>query len=262
MKKIIFGLVVLLCSFSLISCKKDKPDDPNNPGVVNPGDDPDDPKPSEPYEQPEGYPYPKTHLDDGKDRTVLGLTIVDAGKNVIYLGDEFQAEGYSVFMTYLESDHTGTDLPSRTAMKVEDFTFDDSRVNYQKEGTYGVTFYGRVRTDFRTATANITIKADRYEYLGIEHLFGIKCDSVLSGKVGMKIEDIKPQNVFSIYTENKYENGELITKEVRLRTEYILNTDSVDVTKPGSYPVYLQYSKEYSGVTITVKTFFILELEA
>lgn len=262
MKKIIFGLMVFLCSFSLLSCKKETPDDPDNPGSIIEPEDPNNPQPSDPYVQPEGYPYPQTHLDDGKERIVQGLTINDGGHNIIYLGDRFTAEGYSVFMTYLESDHTGTNLPSRTAMKIEDFSFDDTKVNYQKEGTYTVTFYGRIRTDFKTATADITIKADRYEYLGVEHLFGIKCDTKLIGKVGMDPKDIKPQNVFLIYTENKYENGELVTKEVKTRSDYRVNADSVNVNEAGSYPVYVEWSKDYNDVTITVKTFFTLELGA
>lgn len=264
MKKIIFGFLILLCSLSLIGCKKknDKPDTPDDPGINNPDNPNDNPDtPDVKYEQPEGYPYPETHLDDGKERSILGLTIVDNGNNTIYLGDTFTAEGYGVFMTYMESDHIGTNLPSRTVVKIDNFTFDDSKVNYQKEGTYTVTFYGRVNTDFRTAPATITIKADRYEYLGVEHLFGIKCDTKVTGSVGMSKDQIKPQNVYLIYTENKYVNGELITREERTRSDYTLNTDFVDVTKAGSYPVYIECSKEYNGVKITVKAFFELTLQ-
>ncbi|MDE5566524.1 MAG: hypothetical protein K2I77_06020 [Anaeroplasmataceae bacterium] len=259
MKKIIVGLFAILLIFSMTGCKKDKtPDD----GKIDPPEEPVKPVDS-PYETPEGYPYPKTIFNDGKNREIQTMTIVDNGNNVVYLGDKFTAKGYDVYMIYLEMSHIGTDLPLRTATKIEDFTFDDSRVNYQKEGTYSVTFYGRVETEFRTVASSINVKADRYEYLGEKHLFGIKCASEFTSNVGITLDQIRPQDVYLIYTENKYDTfGELVTEEVFTRNDYTVDTDSVDTTKAGSYPVYVECSKTYGDVTITVKTFFILTLEA
>lgn len=251
MKKIIVGLFALLLTFAMTGCKKDKGDDKG--GEIK----------DSIYETPEGYPFPKTIFNDGKNREIQTMSVVDNGNNVVYLGDRFTAEGYDVYMIYTEMDHIGTDLPLRTATKIENFTFDDSRVNYQKEGTYSVNFYGRVETEFRTVASSIKVKADRYEYLGEKHLFGIKCASEFTSNVGITKDQIRPQDVYLIYTENKYDTfGELITEEEFTRNDYTINTEFVDTTKAGSYPVYIECSKTYGDVTITVKTFFILTLGA
>ncbi|MDE6013679.1 MAG: hypothetical protein K2G50_01895, partial [Anaeroplasmataceae bacterium] len=221
MKKIIVGLFAFLLIFSMTGCKKDKSpeEDPEQP--IEPVDPVDPVDPTSPYETPEGYPFPKTIFNDGKTRQIQNLTVVDNGNNIVYLGDRFTAEGYGVYMVYMEMDHVGTKLPVRTATKIENFTFNDSRVNYQKEGTYTVTFYGRVDTEFRTVAASIIVKADRYEYLGEKHLFGIKCASEFTSNVGISKDQIRPQDVYLIYTENKYDTfGELITEEVFTRNDY------------------------------------------
>lgn len=268
MKKLIVVFLGLILSLSLVSCKKDQGsnngEDPgNDPSIPNQPQQPVDPNlPT--YETPEGYPLPQTNFEDGRTREPSGLTVVHNGHNVIYIGDTFTGEGYDVYITYTELDNEGNEnLPQVTCYKLDSFSVDDSRVDYQTVGTYYVEFQGRYKADYQTTTTEITIKADRYETLKEEHIIGIKCSSLIQGKVGMKKENIMADRVFIILTENKYDDlGELITKEQMIRSGFTLNTDAVDVTKPGKYPVYVEYSRTYGETTITVHTFFVLELGA
>ncbi len=246
MKKILFGICGVFLVLSLFGCKKDQPEEPKPEPTID-----------------DAMIYPETNLDDGKKRSAEALRIYSHGNDVVYFGETFTAEGYEVYMVYYEYDNIGKpDLPTRTAVKIENFSIDTSKVNYLKEGTYIVRITGRVRSDSATSNISITVKADRYESLGTKHLYGLKCATNISGKVGMSKSDIKPMDVFAIYTENKYENGELVLEEERLRSGYTINTDSVDVSKAGEYPVYLEFSAEYGETKITVKTFFILTLGA
>ncbi len=269
MKKLIVVFLGLLLSLSLVSCKKDQEtnngDDPgnipSNPSNPNQPSNPVDPElPT--YVTPEGYPFPQTNFEDGRNREPSGLAVVHNGHDVIYIGDTFTGEGYDVYITYTELDNEGNEaLPQVTCYKLDSFSIDDSRVNYQKTGTYYVDFRGRYKADYQTTSSPITIKADRYESLKVKHLIGIKCSPLIQGKVDMKKESITADMVYIVLTENKYDDlGELITEEQMIRSGYQLNTDAVDVTKPGKYPVYVEYSRTYGETTITVQTFFVLEL--
>ncbi len=274
MKKLIVVFLGLILSLSLISCKKDQetnngedpgntpsnPSDPSNPNQPQQPVDPNLPT----YVTPEGYPFPQTNFDDGRLREPAGLKVVSNGHDVIYIGDTFTGEGYDAYVTYKELDNEGNEeLPQITCYKIDSFSVDDSRVDYQTVGTYYVDFRGRYKADYQTTSAPITIKADRYESLNVEHIIGIKCAPLIQGKVGMKKEAIMADRVFIVLTENKYDDlGELITKEQMIRSGFTLNTDAVDVTKPGKYPVYVEYSRTYGETTITVQTFFVLELGA
>lgn len=249
MKKFLLGMVGVLLGLSLFGCKKDQTDKDDNPSK-NPTID-------------EEMIYPETNLDDGKRRSAESLRVYANGNNVIYFGDTFTAKGYDVYMVYYEYDNIGDpNLPQHTAVKIENFSIDTSKVNYLKEGDYVVRITGRVRGDSATSTIIITIKADRYESLGVKHLYGIRCTSTISGKVGMSVSDIKPMDVYAIYTENKYENGELVLIEEKIRSNYVLNTDEVNVQKAGQYPVYVSLTEDYNGTSITVRTMFILNVEA
>ncbi len=89
-------------------------------------------------------------------------------------------------------------------------------------------------------------------------MIGIRCAQTQNVAIGSAVEDIRPSDVCLIYTENKYENGELVYIEEPKKRGYELEgLDAVDTSKAGSYVVYVTYSETYDGnVTIQVKTFF------
>lgn len=235
--------------FALAACSlnEDRPDEPDVP--------------TPPVEEER---YPETNLDDGKRKVAETLRVFDNGKNVIYFGDVFTAEGYDVYMVYYEYDNLAdSSLPERTAIKLDKYTIDDSKVDYFKEGTYLVKITGRVRSDALTATVFVTIKADRYESLNQKHIYAIKCSERITAKVGTNKNSVVPAELYKVYTENVYENNELVLTEEILRSGYTLSgLDDIDFSKAGSYIVYVSYSETYGDTTITVKTFFTLVLEA
>ena len=61
-----------------------------------------------------------------------------------------------------------------------------------------------------------------------------------------------------VYTENKYENGELVKVNKAIESGYKLDTSAVNTSVAGSYPVYVSYSEKVGEVEISVETFFIL----
>lgn len=250
-KKLILGILSFSLIFSLLGCKKDKEQDkpgPDVPPIV-------DPKPDEPQ-------YPATNLDDGKAKTARNLRIYDHGNDTIYFGETFTAKGYEVFMQFEETELMLEGGSQYSLYKLDTFNIDDSKVNYYKEGTYTVSITGRVREVAFTSTIFIKVKADRYESLGVKHLVGIKCNSYLTLPVGSTKDAVIPDGVYLIYTENKYENDELVLTEERLRNGYIVTgLDQIDFSKPGKYPVYVSYSETYGETKIEVKTFFNLTIE-
>ncbi|MDE5714534.1 MAG: hypothetical protein K2I42_00200 [Anaeroplasmataceae bacterium] len=250
-KKIIFGLLSFFLIFSLLGCKKDKDPDKNPPDDDNP-----------PIVDPEKPEYPFTNLDDGKAKTARNLRIYDHGNDTIYFGDTFTAEGYEVFMQFEETELMLEGGSQYSLYKLETFTIDDSKVNYYKEGTYTVNITGRVREVAFTSTIFINVKADRYESLGVKHLMGIKCNSYMTVPVGSTKDAVTPDGVYLIYTENKYENNELVLIEERIRSGYtVTGLDDIDFSKAGKYPVYVSFSETYGEVKIEVKTFFTLTIE-
>ena len=240
-KNILLVMLSMLFVFSLAGCRK-------TPTVTE----------TEKTEQSKEENYVETNLDDGKRRTPYALKVYDNGNNVVYFGDKFTGEGYVVKFVYQELDNMGTDLPLFSAVTLEHFTIDDSKVDYRKEGKYSVKITGRVRSDVLNLNVFINVKADRYESLGVKHLFGLSCDEFVNCAVGSDISTVIPSELYAIYTENKYENDELVKIPEKIRSGYTLDTEGVDTTKAGQYPVYVSYSETYGEVTITVSTFFIL----
>ena len=208
--------------------------------------------------QPVEEVYVETDLEDGKRRTPYALKVYDNGNNTIYFGEKFTAEGYVVKFVYQELDNMGTNLPLFSAVTLSNFTIDDSKVNYRKEGKYSVKITGRVRSDVLSLNVFINVKADKYEYLGVKHLIGLSCDEFVNCAVGSDISTVIPSELYAIYTENKYENEELVKIPEKIRSGYTLDTTGVDTSKAGQYPVYVSYSETYGEVVITVNTFFIL----
>ena len=208
--------------------------------------------------QPVEEVYVETDLEDGKRRTPYALKVYDNGNNTIYFGEKFTAEGYVVKFVYQELDNMGTDLPLFSAVTLSNFTIDDSKVDYRKEDKYSVKITGRVRSDVLSLNVFINVKADKYEYLGVKHLIGLSCDEFVNCAVGSDISTVIPSELYAIYTENKYENEELVKIPEKIRSGYTLDTTGVDTSKAGQYPVYVSYSETYGEVVITVNTFFIL----
>ena len=229
--------------FSLAGCRRNKTETPTEDQKTQQGKDEN---------------YVETDLEDGKRRTPYALKVYDNGNNIVYFGEKFTAEGYVVKFVYQELDNMGTDLPLFSAVTLSNFTVDDSKVDYRKEGKYSVKITGRVRSDVLSLNIFITVKADKYEYLGVKHLIGLSCDEFVNCSVGSDVASIIPSELYAVYTENKYENDELVKISEKIRSGYELNTDSVDTSKAGQYPVYVSYSETYGEVVITVSTFFIL----
>ena len=243
MKKNIFLVMLsMLFVFSLAGCRKTETKTPT----------------AEKTEQQKGEDYVETNLDDGKRRTPYALKVYDNGNNVVYFGEKFTGEGYVVKFVYQELDNMGTDLPLFSAVTLSNFTIDDSKVDYRKEGRYSVKITGRVRSDVLSLNVFINVKADRYEYLGVKHLIGLSCDEFVNCAVGSDIATVIPSELYAVYTENKYENDELVKISEKIRSGYKLDTTAVDTNTAGQYPVYVSLTETYGDVTITVSTFFIL----
>ena len=234
-------MLSMLMIFSFAGCRRNKTETPTEEKTQQGEED-----------------YIETNLDDGKRRTPYALKVYDNGNNIVYFGDKFTAEGYVVKFVYQELDNMGTDLPLFSAVTLSNFTVDDSKVDYRKEGRYSVKITGRVRSDVLSLNVFINVKADRYEYLGVKHLYGLSCDDFVNCAIGSDISSVIPSELYAIYTENKYENDELVKISEKLRTGYTLDTTGVDTNTAGQYPVYVSFSETYGDVTITVSTFFIL----
>lgn len=234
-------MLSMMFVFSLVGCRRNKTENPTDEKTQQ-GDE----------------NYVETNLDDGKRRTPYALKVYDNGNNVIYFGNKFTGEGYVVKFVYQELDNMGTDLPLFSAVTLTNFTIDDSKVDYRKEGRYSVKITGRVRSDVLSLNIFITVKADRYEYLGVKHLYGLSCDEFVNCAIGSDVASVIPSELFAIYTENKYENEELVQIPEKIRSGYTLDTTGVDTNTAGYYPVYVSYAETYGEVTITVSTFFIL----
>lgn len=202
--------------------------------------------------------YVETNLDDGKRKSPYALKVYSENENVIYFGERFTGEGYIVKFIFEEFDNIGTGLPLFSALTLTNFSFDDSKVDYRKEGSYVVKITGRVRSDVLSTNIIVKVKADKYEYLGVKHLIGLSCDEFVNFTIGGDVASIKPSNIFAIYTENQYEDNELVKISEQISSGYEIDTTSVDVTKAGQYPVYVTLTETYGSVTITVSTFFIL----
>lgn len=247
-KSILLVMLSMMFVFGLTGCRRDKTETPTEDKT---------------QEQDEEN-YVETNLDDGKRRTPYALKVYDNGNNVVYFGDKFTAEGYVVKFVYQEldnmgkTDENGNKLPLFSAVTLENFSVDDSKVNYRKEGKYSVKITGRVRSDVLSLNVFINVKADKYEKLGVKHLIGLSCDEFVNCAVGTDISSVIPSELYAIYTENKYENDELVKISEKIRSGYKLDTTGVDTNTAGQYPVYVSYSETYGEVTITVSTFFIL----
>lgn len=257
-------LFLLLCLFAFIltfaGCKETPTETPNKTVEQTPTEE----TPTIPTVTPtvptEGNKdeYVETNLDDGKRRAPYTLKIYSENENIIYFGERFTGEGYVVKFVYEEYENMGTTLPPFSAVTLTKFSFDDSKVDYRKEGRYVVKITGRVRSDVLSVNIIVTVKADKYEYLGVKHLMGLSCDEYVNFALGGDVASIKPSNLYAIYTENQYENDELVKISEEISSGYELDTTSVDVSKAGQYPVYVTLSETYDSVTITVRTFFIL----
>lgn len=195
---------------------------------------------------------------------VKEIKIVHNDHNVIYLGDKFTAEGYDVFIVYTIVNSGG----KTKEVKCENYTIDDSRVDYSKKGSYQVTFVARVKNRVFKRNATIRIAESYLCELGIKHLYGIKADEysgadLTIGQTDFSSVDIA--NVYLIYTEGKYEGTELITTEEKKRNGYELDFSAIDTSKAGSYPVYVRFTESYDvngeAITVTVETFFIVNVK-
>lgn len=247
MRKILFLFMLSMTFvFALTSCRET----PTETAPTN----------KETQENPnKGDEYVETNLDDGKVKTPYALRVYDNGNNVVYFGEKFTGEGYVVKFVYQENENMGTDLPLFSAVTLSNFSIDDSKVDYRKEGRYVVKITGRVRSDVLSLNVFITVKADKYEHLGVKHLYGISCPEYVNFALNGDLSTLVLSDVYGIYTENKYdENEELVKISEKLETGYQLDTSKVDVATAGSYPVYVSYSEIYGEVTIKVETFFIL----
>lgn len=241
MKRKLFVLMVSLAFvLVLVGCRK-------TPSATEPTD-----KPTNSEE------YVETNLDDGKARVPYALKVYDNGNNIVYFGEKFTGEGYVIKFVYQEVDNIGTDLPLFSAVTLTDFNIDDSKVDYRKEGRYVVRITARVRADVLNTNILVDVKADKYEYLGVKHLYGLSCDEFVNFALGQDVSTIIPSELYAVYTENKYENDELVTISEKIRSGYKLDTSSVNTNVAGSYPVYVTYSETYGDLTLTVSTFFIL----
>lgn len=266
MKKSIFLLMLsMVFIFTLAGCKP-KTETPvtegPTTGEVTQEPTKDKTETKEPTKSEEDYI--ETDLDDGKRRTPYVLKVFDNGNNIIYFGEKFTGEGYVVKFVYEEldnmgkTDENGNKLPLFSAVTLSNYGIDDSKVDYRKEGRYPIKISGRVGSDILTVNIFITIKADKYEYLGVKHLYGLSCDEFVNCAIGTDASSVIPSELYAIYTENVYENDELVKIPEKIRSGYTLDTSKVDTNTAGQYPVYVSYSQTYGEVTITVSTFFIL----
>ena len=259
---------LLLCLFAFVltfaGCKPTPTVEPTEQTPTVPTVEPTEQTPTVPTVTPtaptEGNKeeYIETNLDDGKRKSPYALKVYSENENIIYFGEKFTGEGYTVKFIFEEFDNIGTNLPLFSAITLTNFSFDDSRVDYRKEGSYVIKITGRVRSDVLSANIIVTVKADKYEYLGVKHIIGLSCDEFVNFGVGGDISTIAPSELYAIYTENKYENEELVKISEKVSSGYELDTTAVDTTKAGQYPVYVTMTETYDGVSITVKTFFIL----
>lgn len=185
-----------------------------------------------------------------------GLQIVSNGNNIVYFGDVFTGEGYEVSIVLTKDNPSDPEQAFYKSIQIENYSIDDSKVNYYVEGTYDVTIQARYLSYVAQDTTKIIVKADRYESLGVKHLYAVKCAEEI---VATKAEDVKPSDVYAIYTENEYKNGELVLIEERKRSGYVLEgVEDVDFTTPGRYVVYLSLTESYGATTVTVQTFFVV----
>lgn len=202
--------------------------------------------------------------DDGpKVLELRELEVVHNGNDVIYLGETFTAEGYDINLVYRI---VGSDGETEK-VACENYVIDDSNVNYEKIGTYQVTFIARVGSRVLKKPVNIRIADSRLIELGINHLYGIKAEEYTGANIKIGQTDLSSINtvIYLIYTSGVYENDELVVTEERKRSGYELDTSAVDVTKAGKYPVYVSYKESYDvegeKIEIVVKTFFLVTVE-
>ncbi len=189
---------------------------------------------------------------------VSGLDIKTNDNDIVYFGETLKEHPFEVSIVLTKAAAGEDQDPLFLSVKVENYSLDDSKVDYLHEGVYYVKVKARYLRYVSEKEVRVTVKADRYESLGVKHLIGIKCAQTQNVTIGSAVEDIKPSDVYLVYTENKYENGELVYIEERKRTGYTLEgLDEVDTSKAGSYVVYVTFSETYeNNVTIQVKTFF------
>lgn len=189
---------------------------------------------------------------------VSGLDIDTKGNDIVYFGDTLKDHPFDVSIVLTKAAPSEDQDALFLSVKVENYSLDDTKVDYYHEGVYYVKIKARYLRYVSEKEVRVTVKADRYESLGVKHLMGIKCAESVTVSIGSAAENIKPSDVYLIYTENKYENGELVYIEERKRTGYeLVGLNDIDTSKAGSYVVYVTYSETYDGnVTIQVKTFF------
>lgn len=192
------------------------------------------------------------------------LEVNHNNNNVIYLGDTFTGEGYEVFIVYRVVGGNG----ETEKVPCENYTIDDTYVDYETIGSYTVTFTARVKSRVLKRSVTIRIADNRLIELGIEHLYGIKAEEYTGNnlKVGQTNFDDVVTAVYLIHTKCEYDaSGELIVTETRKRSGYTIDYSKVDTSTPGQYPVYVSFSESYdvSGETITVEvtTFFVVTVE-
>lgn len=189
---------------------------------------------------------------------VSGLDIDTKGNDIVYFGDTLKDHPFDVSIVLTKAAPSEDQDALFLSVKVENYSLDDTKVDYYHEGVYYVKIKARYLRYVSEKEVRVTVKADRYESLGVKHLMGIKCAESVTVSIGSAAENIKPSDVYLIYTENKYENGELVYIEERKRTGYeLVGLNDIDTSKAGSYVAYVTYSETYDGnVTIQVKTFF------
>ena len=230
MRKLRFLVGVIFCCFVLASCNNS-----NNSG----GDEPE------------------------KELELRELEVIDNNNDVIYLGETFTGEGYDVNLVYRVINGAG----EKVKVECTNYVIDDSAVDYETIGTYQVVFIARVKNKVFKKPVNIRIADSRLIELKINHLYGIKAEDYTGANIKVGQSDLSGVDtvVYLIYTEGHYENGELVTTEVRKRSGYELDKSNVDVTKPGEYPVYVSFKESYNvdgeTIEVVVKTFFLVTVE-
>lgn len=253
----IFCLSAILAFASCSNKDNPNPDEPDKPNIPDNPDKPDNPD------------EPGTDTFDPFDEDVVlnGLSIETTGENVIYFGEQFSIDNYTVNLVLSKPNPQDPENDFFMNIKLDNVSFDDSKVNYAKEGEYTVKITGRYLRFVAEEEITVTVKADRYEYLGVEHLYAIKCDEIKTVAIGSDASKILPGEMKAVYTNNEYDSGELVLTETNLRGgSYTLEgLDEIDTSKAGSHVVYVTYSKDYEHegktVTITCKTFFIVVVE-
>lgn len=203
--------------------------------------------------------------DEEEVLEIKELEIVSNGNEVIYLGETFTAEGYDINLVYRIVGSGG----ETKKVKCENYTIDDSLVDYEKMGTYQVTFIARVKNVVLKKPVTIRIADSVLIEAGIEHLYGIKALEYTGSDISIGEDDFSNITtvVYLIYTNCTYENGELVLTEERIFEGVKYDTSFINSSVPGQYPVYVSleepkiYDVNGEKITVDVKTFFLVTVK-